>query len=243
MKKLFLLIYSAITLFKVQASDSTILRTLKNINGEYKSAGETLSFDGKKNIFFLKRSLPKSEDLATPICYDTLAKGSFKVLTNNSIVLSNDNKFFKLNFDFIHERKFSQDTIYIHVLLPHDDAFFPSRFRYIFNFACLMRQIKSDSAFIKIPRNMIPYCQSPYLSFLIQDLHPQCQEDEKCYQRIYFRVFKILDFSNIDNYFTIKLKNFSECFVEKMDVENDILYFDGKDKILWRGKKYIKVKS
>jgi hypothetical protein len=243
MKRLLLLIYTSILFFKGNASDSTILKTLKNISGVYKCAGETLSVNGRTNTFFLKRPLSKLEDVVTPICYDTLAKGNFKVLTNNTIVLSNDRNFFKLYFDFKHEKNLSQDTLYIHVLLPEDDAFFSNRFRYLINFGFLMRQLKSDSTFIKIPKAMIPYCQSPSLSFLIQDLYPQCIEEGKCYQRIYFRVFNSLDFKNGENYFTITLKNFNECFVEKMDVENDIIYFDGKDDILWRGKNYKRAKS
>ena len=219
-----------------------MLRTIKNINGAYKSGIETLHFNSKNKSFFLIRNLPKLQDVAIPICYDTIATGNFKPINRTTFSLFNDQNFFKAHYNFRQEKNLSEDTIYIKILLPQDDAFFSDRFRYLFNFGCMVRAVKSDSTFIKIPKSVMKNCESTFLSFLVQDLYPQwCIEEEKCYQRIYFRIFNLLRVNNKENYFTITLWNFNECFVERMDVENDIIYFDGKNNIHWRGKNFKKV--
>lgn len=238
MKKGFISICAFLFLVRSYASDST---SLKALAGVYKFGQETISLDTKDNTFFLKRFWPKSQDVVIPVCYDTIAKGHFKILNKSTVVLLNDKCFLKAHYDFKQERRLSEDTVYIKIAPPQDDAFFSGRFRYLFNLGCIMNQIRSDSTFLKIPKNKIGNCQSPFLSFLIQDLSPQtCREDERCYQRIYFRIFESLGMGNDKNYFTISLPGFTECFVERMDVDNDYIYFDGRN-LFWRGNEYKKV--
>ena len=229
----------SLLLFGSYAADSTLVKTGKGIDGEYKCGMETLFFNSKNGSFFLKRSLPKAEDVAIPICYDTIAKGGFKFLAGNTVLLSNDKNFSNVGFDLKQEKGLSDDTVYIKVVLPQDDAFFPGRFRFLFNFECAVRQMKSDTSLIKIPRTTLNICRSYVLSFTIQDLTPQWTiEEEKTYQRFFFKIFDRAHIDKSDNYFTVSLFNFNECYVERMDVENDLVYFDGKDTIIWRGKEY-----
>jgi hypothetical protein len=239
MKKVLLSICIFLSL-NSNASDSTIWN---NIGGEYKCGEETFFVDAAKHTFFLKRSLSKFQDVVAPLCYATIAKGHFKILANSAIMLLNDKDFLKAHFDVKQESMFSEDTIYIKINLPQDDAFFSGKFRYLFNFGCTVAQIKVDTIFFKMPKNKIPKCQSSFLSLLIQDLSPKtCREEEKCYQRMFFRIFESLGLSNTANYFTISLWNFNECFVERMDVNNDYVYFDGRN-IHWRGNEYKLVKE
>jgi hypothetical protein len=77
----------------------------------------------------------------------------------------------------------------------------------------------------------------------IKDNYPNCEIGKKSYQRIYFNVFENLNKRLSSNYFTITLLNFNECFVERMDLDNDLIYFNSKNSILWRGKEYKKVKE
>jgi len=243
MTKIFLLIFPCLFVVKLVASDTTRLKTLDNINGSFKCGIETISFNSKKGTFYLKRSLPKLQDAIIPLCYDTIAKGSFRVISNDVITLANDKSFRNIKFDFKQETKLSADTAYYKIVLPKDDAFFPGRFRYFISTRCQKGPGQSDSTFIAIPKSA-NYCQSRFLNLLVQDLHPQwCIEEEKCYQRAFFRIFNSLEYDIHNNYFTITLLNFDECFVERMDVDNDLIYFNGKNSVLWRGKEYKRIKE
>lgn len=246
MKKIILLIFAWLLVFKLYASDTTIVNTPNKISGAYKCGDETIHFNSKGNTFCLKRLLPKIiNDAIVPFCYDTIAAGNFKVINNNVIALFNNNNYNKVYYSVKQEKKLSEDTIYFKIVLPNDDAFFARRFRYCFYFDVPFYQIKSDSAFIPIPKNVISnqYSQMFILSLLIKDLNPLGRvEEAKCYQRTSFNIFKSVEYNLGYNYFTINLLNFTECFVERMDVDNDLVYFNGKNSILWRGREFKKIK-
>jgi hypothetical protein len=242
MKKTLLIIFPWLFVLKLVASDTTMLKTLNNIDGSFKCGVETICFNSKKNTFYLIRSSPKVQDAVIPLCYDTIAKGGFRVISSDVITLISDKNFRKIKFDVRQEKKLSGDSLYFKIVLPHDDAFFPGRFRYFITTSCQIGSGKSDSTFIAIPKSS-NYCQSRFLNLLVQDLSPiWCIEEEKCYQRAFFRIFSSWEFDEQNNYFTITLSNFDECFVERMDVDKDLIYFNGKGSVLWRGKEYKKVR-
>jgi hypothetical protein len=35
--------------------------------------------------------------------------------------------------------------------------------------------------------------------------------------------------------------NFSECYVEKIDVQDELIYYNGRDEIQWRGRRYRRI--
>ena len=247
MKKKYLLVFIWLLVFKLYASDTTIINTPNNIGGAYKCGDETIYFNSKENTFYLKRFLPKIiNDAIVPFCYDTIAEGNFKVINNNVIALFNNKNFHKVYYSIKQEKKLSEDTIYFKIILPNDDAFFARRFRYSFYFDVPLYQKTSDSAFVLIPKNVITnqYSQTFLLGLLIKDLNPLGRvEEAKSHQRTSFNIFNSVEYNLSHNYFTITLLNFNECFVERMDVDNDLIYFNGKNSILWRGKEYKKVKE
>lgn len=247
MKKIFLLAFIWLSVFKLYASDTTIVNTTKKISGAYKCGDETIYFDTRGNTFYLKRFLPKIiNDVIVPFCYDTIAEGNFKVINNNVIALFNNKNYHKVYYGIKQEKKLSEDTIYFKIVLPNDDAFFARRFRYSFYFDVPTYQKTFDNTFVPIPKNVITnqYSQTFLLSLLIKDLNPLGRvEEAKCYQRTSFNIFNSVEYNLSYNYFTITLLNFNECFVERMDVDNDLIYFNGENSILWRGKEYKKVKD
>jgi hypothetical protein len=245
MKRIYLSIcLLSLVVIKSYSLDSTLLKNLDSLNGIYECGVEKIHFDSKNKTFFLQRSLSKFQDVATPICYDTIAKGYYKLVDKQVITLFNDKNFHAVDFDLNQQKKFSEDTFYIKIILPKDDAFFPGRFRYLFNFGCAPRQIKSEKTFIEVPKIITTECESDFLKFSIQDLSPQwCIEEEKCLQRVNFKIFDLLPISKNSNYFTITLRNFDECYVEKIDVQNDFIYFDGNGNIYWHGKDFKKVED
>ncbi len=240
MKHIFLLFCLFFLLCKFKAFGSM---DLDSITGIYKCGNENLYLNLNTSSFCLKRSLPKFQDVGIPICYDTIAKGSFKMKTKNLFILFNDKNFMKTDFNIEQENKLSDDSIYFQIIIPKDDAFSSNRFRYYLNGFSGAFYINSEKSFIKIPkRKGIKYgTTTTSLNFLIRDLLPQdCSEEEKCYQRICFRIFNDFLIDGKSNFFTIMLPNFTECYVERMDVDGDFIFFDGKS-IFWRGKEYKKI--
>ena len=244
MNSILKLLLSTILIFNVckgYSSDSTAVQSLKGIGGIYKAGKETL-YINSKNGFYLMRAMPKLQDVAIPLCYDTIAKGIFQKISNNVFKLTNDKAFQRVYFSYNQKKAFSEDTIYVQILLPKDDAFIPGRFNYLLRFGC-SGSFNSNENLIKIPKNKIFDCEHNSLGLVIQDLNPYCNEEQKCYQRIYFRIFDLLSINHSSNFFTVVLHNFNECYVERMDVENDIIYFDDKNCLQWRGKEFKKVDS
>ncbi|MEO8415637.1 MAG: hypothetical protein ABI472_18385 [Ginsengibacter sp.] len=239
--KILFTFFATFTLFaNSKANGSILFPSRDSINGVFKFGNEFFYLNINSKSFYLKRAnVTKFQDVVIPVCYDTIAKGNFKILTKNVISLCNDKNFHKISFDFKQEKKLSDDSIYFQVILPIDDAFSANRFRYHLNGFAGMIYIKSESSFNKVPKQKGVKYESTVLNFLIQDLTPEnCIEEEKCYQRIYFRIFYNLTINNNSNYFTITLPDFNECYVERMDVENDFVFFDGKNSIFWHGNEY-----
>lgn len=247
MKRIFLLVFTWLSVYKLYASDTTIVPFSNKIGGAYKCGDETIYFDLRGNSFYLKRFLPKIiNDAIVPFCYDTIAKGNFKVINRNVIALFNKKNFNKVAYSVKQEKKLSEDTIYFNIVLPNDDAFFARRFRYVFYFDAPSYQITFDSTFVPIAKNKISnqYSQTFLLSLFIKDLNPLGSvEQSKSYQRTTFNIFKSVEYNLSYNYFTITLLNFNECFVERMDVDNELIYFNGRNSVLWRGREFKKVNS
>jgi hypothetical protein len=223
----------------VYGSDSTALKHPYGISGIYKAGLEILSMDSKSNIFTLRRTKTKFQDVSIPICYDTIAKGSFQFINNGVYQLNNDSNFHKVYFKFNQETRLSEDTCYFEMILPDEDAFVLGRFNYMFRFGC-SGSYNSRERIIKIPKSKIFDCENNSLGLVIQDLFPYCNEDQRCSQRIYFRIFDLLSIDRHSNYFTTTLDNFNECYVEKVDVSNEYIFFNGHS-IFWRGKEYKKI--
>ena len=225
---------------KASCTDSTNLKRENKVIGVYKSNNEReLLFIDQGNRFYDKRLKSRNQDVIVPEC-DTLAKGSWKFISNGIVKLSNDSNFQKINFNIREEKKDSNDTIYIKVLMPIEDGFFEGRFAYNIHFECgSSSNFQSNKNLIMIPRNKIYDCKNNRFSFLIQDLSPDCLIGKKCYQRIFFNVFDDYKFKHDSNYFTITLNDFNQCFVEAMDVDDEFLFIDNNS-IYWKGNVYKK---
>jgi hypothetical protein len=214
----------------------------KQIIGQYNCCNpiESLNlFDDSS--FHLLTTGPDSRifDAVIPFC-DTIAIGKWQFINENLLKLINSINFATIPFTISQENKYSQDSIYIKINIPKDDAFFHGRFNYQIRFGFGGSSSTYADSIIAIPRKHIISTKDNTLSLIIQDLLPNCWSDKKCYQRIYF---KILDNWKLNtesyNSFRITIDQFTQCYVEKMDVNNELLYLIN-DIIYWRGNRYIK---
>lgn len=194
------------------------------------------------NLFYLKRA-KQLNDVIIPECTDTIAKGEWELFKKNFLVLKNSLDYNHIFFDIKQVKNFSDDSVYIKIELPIDDAFFKGRFEFDFFFFNGMGNYQTTSDYIVLPKSKVARGNICDFSLSIKDEYPNCDAGKKCYQRIYFKIFESLRKEISLNCLVITLPNFNECFVERMDMDNDLIYINGKNSILWRGKEYKKVKE
>ena len=221
--------------------DPTVWSGQNELAGVYRS-GDELFYIRPDHTFALKRTAPKYQnDVVLPICYDTIAKGSWVAVKAGVLKLDNDSNFERIYFTVRQEKRLSDDSVYVKIAVPRDDAFFEGRFEYELYFLYGIGSYAISKDFFVLPRNKVSPSAAYNFSLRIKDAYPAtCGAGHKCYQRIFFEVFKDFDFDHRSNYFTISLDNFNECFVERMDMSNEILLVDGGN-IQWRGKVYKKI--
>lgn len=194
------------------------------------------------NLFFIKRA-KQHNDAIVPECTDTIAKGKWELFRKDFMLLKNSFDYNQILFDIKQVKNFSDDSVYIKIELPIDNAFFKGRFEFDFFFFNGIGNFQSTSDYIVLPKDKVTRGTICDFSLTIKDGYPYCDAGKKCYQRIYFNVFESLRKEISLNCFVITLPNFTECFVERMDIDNDLIYFKGKNGIFWRGKEYKKVKE
>lgn len=192
------------------------------------------------NLFYFKR-VKQPNDAFVAECTDTLAKGKWELLNNNVLLLKNSLDYNQILFDIKQVKKYSDDSVYIKIEVPSDNAFFKGRFEFYFFFFNGIGSYQSSNEYIVLPKDKVARGSTCDFSLTIKDGYPKCDVGKKCYQRIYFSVFEGLRKEVSLNYFVITLPNFTECFVEQMDVNNDLLYYNSKNTIFWRGKEFKKI--
>jgi hypothetical protein len=219
------------------------------LNGIYRSkevylfsGGENICFDGKNGTFCLKRFPSGGEDVHLPICYDTVAKGKYRFLSSEVAQLSNDIEFLRPKVYVRKDAGFSKDTVYIHIELPKDVNFDSHRFRYHLRWLTMWwSSTMIDTPLFKIPKSQILKYSNSAFCISMQDLSTSSFFGPGiCYQR---SLFDILDDYPVDsnkNLYVVSMPEFTNCFIQRMHVENELIYVEGSDKIIWRGREYIK---
>jgi hypothetical protein len=211
-------------------------------SNEYQYSGvELLGFDSRTKEFYLKRLESKNIDYPEIFCTDTIAKGKFKFISSDVAVLSNDSSFLAINYEMKKTVDLSKDTVYIKIDLPEDKEFYTHRFRFIFKILRYGPPIEIDSPILKIARNKIQGYGAGNFGLTIQDLGLSYSSgDSKCYSRTIYRVFDKFQLDTINNCYNVELPGFNECFIERMDVEDDLIYVKKDNVVIWRGWTYEK---
>ncbi len=247
MKKIsihFLLFLSSL-LFSIKAYPQTTDRNnnIKDPVGQYKSDNGVQFFIRKDSSFYMLKGHNKAFDAAIPGC-DTISKGTWHFFSESVLKLSDDKAFQNVRFNISEENRLSGDSIYLKIDLPKDDAFFDGRFKYQITVMGKIDFLDSTSPIIILPKKKIFENGNLYyhLGLTIQDLSPlNCKLNGRCYQRIYFNIFEDYKLSTKSNYFTIKLTDFNDCYVERADVDNQLLFI-ANNKIHWQDVDFVRVK-
>jgi hypothetical protein len=209
-----------------------------SMSGVYQCGNERIILD--KDFHFYLERLPKNRDVAIFECNDTIAKGKWSLVKNGVIRLNNEPDFDIAPYKLLKEMKLSKDSVYISISLPSEIDNEENKFEFHLFFLYGIGNWKTSKKHFVLPKEMVANGNILNFSMTIKDNYPNCEAGHKCYQRIYFKVFENQAFDISNNFVTISLPNFNQCFVEKMDVENEYLLID-KNVIQWRGKDYHKI--
>jgi hypothetical protein len=245
MKKInlhFLLFLSSF-LISTQGYAQTTDKNFNNAIGQYKSEDGLQLVIRNDTSFYILKNHNKAFDAVIPGC-DTVTKGTWHVFSETALKLSNGEAFQSVRFDVLQENRLSTDSIYVKIELPKDDAFSPNRFRYQITVAGKIDFFESILPLITFSKKALFENGNLYyhLGLTVQDISPlNCKLNGKCYQRIYFNIFDDYKLNTTSNYFTIKLPDFNDCFVEHADVENELLFID-KNKVHWQDVDFVRVK-
>jgi len=246
MKKIsihFLLFLSSLLISIKTYPQTTDRNYIKDPVGQYKSNNGVQFFIKKDSSFYMLKEHNKAFDAVIPGC-DTISKGTWHFFSESVLKLSNDKAFQKVRFNISEENRSSGDSIYLKIELPKDDAFFNGRFKYQITVMGKIDFLNSTSPIIILPKKKVFDNGNLYyhLGVTIQDLSPlNCKLNGRCYQRIYFNIFEDYKLSTKSNYFTIKLTDFNDCYVERADVDNQLLFIDN-NKIHWQDIDFVRVK-
>ncbi|MFZ1800118.1 MAG: hypothetical protein WAU24_09680 [Chitinophagaceae bacterium] len=208
----------------------SLIGKFKKINGT-----EILILNKDQSFLSLRNSIQKN-DVVVFLC-DTLASGFWRK-RKSFITLKNKNNFNKIDYSITESEIKSKDSLYFNIILPHEYFDNYQLFNYIISTRPLYGQInisnKPEFSISKKSENMT-------FSLVLKNIVPNCDIGVKCYQRIYFNIFEnYLPQIMNSNSFTITLKNFNQCFYEKMDIDGELIGFEG-DTLFWRGNEYIKI--
>lgn len=208
------------------------------VTGRYqKLKGNELIILKDNNTFICLRNHIQKSDVIIPLC-DTLATGLWNE-RKGFITLKNRKNFEKVDYSVVEAETGSKDSLYFKMILPVEDALNYKNFKFSVVTTPLYGQINESNK----PEFAIKNKMHGYVIFglAVQNLAPNCDVGEKCYQRIYFNVFEHYRSQNSNtNYFTVTLKNFNQCFYESMDVDGEIIGVED-DNLFWRGNIYKKV--
>jgi len=214
---------------------------IKNLTGRYQTVDGLLFFIKSDSSFCILKGHHIAFDAAFGGC-DTIAKGKWAFFSKSLLKLSDDINYKNVKFSIIEENRLSDDSVYFKVDLAKDNDFFNGRFKYEVTILGKIDFIESISSVIILPKKKVFYNSNSFyhLGLVIQDLYPLgCRLNGKCYQKIFFNVFEDQKLNTKANYFTIKLANFNDCFVERANVENEFVVMT-KNKVQWRDIEFIK---
>lgn len=169
---------------------------------------------------------------------DLASKGKWLQISENVISLVSEDNFLKqdgFKYELKEEKRYSQDSIYLNVEFPTE--YRPVDFTFTFNDS---HRYTTDKQYISLAKK--EYLQ---LDFSIENsidfsLNANISGIKTYKARILFDIFNKKIDTNKNNYFTIKLPYFDQCFFEFEPYDNSYIYIKDSNTLQWQGVEWIK---
>ncbi len=208
--------------------------------GQYKSEnGKEILTISENRTFVCFRQYTQNYDVVVPSC-DTIASG-FWEKREGFLLLKNKNLFNNIIYEVAESKTDIKDSLAFKIVLPEEDALNYNIFRFIATssfFKKLYNEFDKPDFSIKTNGSL----DGLSFNFSIKNIAIVADNGKKSYQRPYFYVFENFRPRNkSSNFFTITVKNFTQCFYEAMDVDGEVVGIEGGS-LIWRGYIYKKIK-
>lgn len=169
---------------------------------------------------------------------DLASKGKWTKISNDVIDLVSEDYIIKqdgFKYELKQENKLSQDSIYFHVEFPTE--FRPVNMTFYFNDS---HRYTTDKLHISFPKDK--YLRSdPLIENSIDFSLDANVSGTKTYKgRILFNIFNDTFDTHKNNYFTIKLPYFDQCFFEFEPYEHSYIHIKDKNTLQWQGVEWIR---
>ena len=158
--------------------------------GKYQKVkgNELIILKDDNTIICLRNNFQKS-DVVIPLC-DTLATGFWNE-RKGFITLKNRKNFEKIDYSVVEGQTGSKDSLYFKIILPADDALNYKNFKFSIVTTPLYGKINESNKPEFAIKNKMQGVS--IFGLVVQNLAPNCEAGVKCYQRIYFNVFIIIN--------------------------------------------------
>ncbi|OCK52010.1 hypothetical protein BA768_13855 [Chryseobacterium sp. CBo1] len=169
---------------------------------------------------------------------DLASKGKWLQISKNVISLVSEDNYLKqdgFKYELKEEKRYSQDSIYFNVEFPTE--YRPVDLTFTFNNS---KRYNTDKLHISLPKKKYLQSYSPSENLIDFSLNANISGTKTYEGRILFDIFseKIDTYQN--NYFTIKLPYFDECFFEFEHYDHSLIYRKNKNTIFWKGLEWVK---
>lgn len=166
---------------------------------------------------------------------DYTSKGKWSVIVDNVLEITSEDYYTKqkgFEYELNKKNRFSQDSLYIHVVFPTD--FHPVKLDFTFNYNN-SKSVTTDKTYIALPKSNHLWNRKTATNQISFNLNANVSGTELYKSRILFKIFE----ENIDteknNYLTITLPNFDRCFFEFEPYYKELIYIKGSNQLLWQG--------
>lgn len=210
--------------------------------GTYVKKGRTDKIELKDNSLYILYNSKNLGDLALDQC-DILSKGQWKQISTDVVDLTSENYYSKedgYKYDLKQETKFSKDSVYININLHKDfETSIPTpEFSILFNYKT-SKQIETTNNKIVISKK--DYSLIGVKNQVNLDLVFKPSGQTRYYNRLRYEILQDfpLDVEK-NNYFTISLPNFNQCFYEFEPYYHSYIYVKDKKTLMWQGEEWIK---
>lgn len=212
-------------------------RSIYNISGVYENQSSLKKLELEPNGKYSIWNAENSSDLVFEECEYT-SKGKWSVMADNVIELTSEDYYTKqkgFEYEIKEENKFSQDSLYIQVNFPTD--FHPVSLHFSFNYDT-SKSVTTDKTYIALPKSKYLWTRKNSTNQIGFSLNANVVGTKFYNSRAMFEIFEdsqeVIDTHKF-NYLTINLPNFDRCFFEFISYNQDLIYLNHDNNILWQG--------
>ncbi len=175
------------------------------------------------------------------------SKGKWKQMSSDVLEITSENYYQEqdgFKYELKKENKFSQDSLYIVVNLPDSLVYYkrgvPVDFSFTFNYN-LSKSISTNKSLISLPKQKYLGLKPIEINHIDFSLNANVSGTTLYKSRIMFKMFEEDINTEKYNCLTITLPNFNLCFFEFEPYNQELIFIEKENELIWQGKNWEKI--